>query len=167
MTKTQDPVENAFRSLSGRHWPEHDNSTQLEDRIMNHLESSHSSTLLSRHRTLFAAAAVLVLVSVGFATAIVISRTLHVTTEINGEVIDSREVTLDESGSATFTIPTDSIESEDGTAEITMTLEAGEGCEGDGMTVAEITIEGGGGDEAEVSIQTLPIESEQSDEADE
>ena len=100
-----DPVDRALQSLGGRHWPGETHNPQLENQLMRAFETHKPASLISRHRVLIPVLAVLVFGSVAFAAAggIEYVRSLFITVSVNGEVVDTSEVVLDENGRGTFT----------------------------------------------------------------
>ncbi|MFG0252893.1 MAG: hypothetical protein ACF8NJ_08485 [Phycisphaerales bacterium JB038] len=134
-----DPVDRALDTLGSRQWsapPEHQ---QLEGRIMQHLNARQASPL-GRHRTALAALAVLALVSVGFGAGVLVGKSLRVTTAVNGQVVDTRDITLDENGAASFSVPLDGdIGGE--VAEVSMTFD-GETVGPEGTAVIDISADG-------------------------
>jgi hypothetical protein len=119
---------------------------------MRELESKRSATMFGRHPVLGVALAIVVLGSLGFAAAggVGLLKSWFVTTEINGQVIDTREVVPDENGYASFTIPVPDTEGE---AEISTTIQG----TGDGHKTINVTLSGNE-EGAQVEIQTEPEE---------
>lgn len=152
MHEKNDAVEDALQSLRCQHWPGDNHNTQLEEKLMRDFESKRSVFSIGRHPVLALALAIVVLGSLGFAATggVGLIRSLFVTTEVNGEVIDAREVVTDESGNASFTIPMPDCEGE---AEVALTVEGpADGEEGVRKTI-NVTMTGGENG-AQVDIQT-------------
>ncbi len=138
MATKNDPVDRALESLGSRQWsapPEH---LQLEGRIMQQLNARQASPF-GRHRTALAALAVLALVSVGFGAGVLVGKSLRVTTSVNGQVVDTRDISLDENGAASFSVPLDGDTGE--VAEVSMTFE-GETTGPEGTATIDISADG-------------------------
>ncbi len=149
MRNESDPVDEALKSLGGQQWPGEHHNNELEERLMQHTDSTNG-TRLGRHRLVAAGLAVLVLGSVGFAAGggIAMVRSWLVTVEVNGTVVEVREVIPEEDGSITFVLPLPDLpESEDGD-EVTVSIDTieAEGLEaanGDGeMKTINVVFEG-------------------------
>lgn len=160
MTNRQDPVDRALSALQRIECPIDQQEHQLEMQIMNQLHEQSRLGRFTRRQAMVASVAALALVSAGVAAGIAINRSLNVTTEINGEVVDSRTVVLDENGDASFTVPMPEIT--DDTATMSFTVESDEvpAGEGDGTVVLSMTAEDVGDGEATVNIHTEEVEED-------
>ena len=126
MSGEMDPVDRALLSLGGRSWPGSAHCNELESRLMQEFDTRRSVSPLGRHRVLVAALAVLFVGSVGFAAAGGVDWVrgwLRMTVEVNGEVVASEDVALDENGQATLVFPAEALG--DG-EELSITMDAGE-----------------------------------------
>ena len=141
MPNKLDPVDCALQSLAGQQWPGGNHNHELENKLMRAFEANKSVSRIGQHRVLIPVLVVLVLGSVAFAAAggVGLIKSWFVTTEINGEVVDVREIVPNEDGSASFTIPVTAAEGEN-TISLSLEGEANPG-EGD-QQIATITIEG-------------------------
>ncbi len=149
MHNQSDPVDQALKSLGGQQWPGEHHNNELEERLMQHTDSTNG-TRWNRPRLVAAGLAVLVLGSAGFAAAggVDVVRSWFVTVEVNGNVVEVRGVLPEKDGSTTFVLPLPDLpESEDGD-EVTVTIDAieAEGLDaGDGngeMRTINVVLEG-------------------------
>lgn len=158
MLENIDPVDRVLQSLGERAWPMNNRNPQLENMLMREFDSNTPVSFVARHRVLIPVVAVLILATAAFAAAggVEMIKSLFITTSINGQVVDQRAVTLDENGSATFTVPLPT-PSNGETAEVSMQF-AGDGDVPDGTkALTVVSIEAGeGADGAQVTIQTEP-----------
>ncbi|MCP4250542.1 MAG: hypothetical protein GY778_26155 [bacterium] len=125
MNTPTDPVDSALQSLRDQRWPGNErNHEQLEHRLMQEYQAQRTPGWPGRHRLLVAGLAVAVLASAGFGAAAVMSG-WFVTTEINGQVIDTRTIIPDETGHASYSVPLPEVEG-DGPVTLSFSMEAGE-----------------------------------------
>jgi hypothetical protein len=157
-----DPVERALQSLGGRQWPGANHNPELEQRLMQSFENHPPASLFARHKILVPALIVLFLAGASFAAAggIDLIRSWFLTIEVNGTVVHSGEIQLDENGEATLTLPQGSLQA-DGNGEVTVGLEV-QGDASDGAAMKTISITDG---EKEVIVrvgsQPGPAEDQQ------
>jgi len=99
--------------------------------------TNRSDSYIGRHRALVSALAIAILASLGFAAAggIHIVKSWFVTTEVNGQVVDTREVVPDPNGETTFTVPAGDAR------DATVTVQS-DGTEG-GQKRVEVNVQGG------------------------
>ena len=125
MHEDKDPVAGALQALKNQRWAGGTQDDDLEKKLMQAFDSNTRAPRGGGRRALVAAVAVLFLGGVGFAAVggvgLVRSWFLDITVEgPNGEVIQVQtDVTPDEDGRATFTIPT----GDGGEAEVTMEVQ--------------------------------------------
>ncbi len=112
---------------------------------MREFSTNRSAPYLARHRVLAATLAIAVLASLGFVAAggIKMVKSWFVTTTVNDQVIDTREVVPDGKGEATFTLPV-------GNAAKTEVTVQSDGAAGGGQKRVEVNVQGG---EATVQIK--------------
>lgn len=162
-----DSVDRALASLGGRNWPVNNRNAQLENTLMKEFDANRPATFLARHRILIPVVAVLALASAGFAAAggIEYVRSLFLTVEINGNVVHSGEVVLDENGEGKITLPEGSLPT-DGDGQMTVTVIGQQAqevpAEGAEM-VKTISITGGEGREMTVRMGSQPAEPSNED----
>lgn len=142
MTQNVDPVDEALHVLRSRDWNVPDHRARLKETLMQEFEPQRAAS--RRRRTLIAAGAcVVALGSVGFVAADRMGLLpWHVTTEVNGKVVDQRDVTPDENGQASFTVDT-----ERGAADVIVTQSP------DGQKQISVELSGGDGDSATVQVR--------------
>ena len=112
MNDKHDPVDRALRSLRSAQWTGESHNAKLEEKLMQEFHTNHTSSFVSRHRTLAAALAIVLVGGAGFAAAggTEAVKQLFVTLQIigpNGEtqVVDAiLEPTDDGGGSATMNL---------------------------------------------------------------
>ena len=107
MLHNPDSVDRALESLGRRAWPGATVDPELESKLMREFQPHARAPFLARHRVLVPLVAILLLGSAAFAAAggIRLIRSLFVTTRVNGQVVDTSEVILDENGRGSFTVP--------------------------------------------------------------
>lgn len=123
MENNIDPVDRAMASLGSREWPAGAGNAQLENMLMREFHANTSASFVARHRVLVPVVAILVLGCAGFAAAggVEFVRSLFLTVEINGNVVHSGDVVLDENGEGKLTLPEGSLPT-DGDGEMTVTI---------------------------------------------
>jgi hypothetical protein len=104
-----------------------------------------------RHRLLIPALALVLIASVGFVSfgGVAMVKSWFVTTTINGQVVDVREVVPKEDGSATFNVP---VSTKDGENVVELSIE-GDGAPTDGPRTVNVTLTG---ENAQVEITPDP-----------
>ena len=126
MVQELDLVDRALQSLGAQPWPGDPYNIELEKRLMRAFESNRRVSPMKRHPFLAASLAILVLASVGFAAAggvELVRGWFTVTVEVDGEVVATEEVALDEHGQATIAFPAEAL-AEGG--ELSLTMEQAE-----------------------------------------
>jgi hypothetical protein len=119
-----DPVDDALQSLVGRQWPGANHNPELEQRLMQNFENPPPVSLLARHKILVSVLAVLLLAGVSFAAAggVELIRSWFLTIQVNGTVVHSGEIQVDEHGQDTLTLPKGSLQA-DQNGQVTVGLE--------------------------------------------
>lgn len=156
MSIKHDPVDNALRSLGGRQWPGENHNLELENKLMQSMETHKANSWITRHRVAASVLGVLVLASAGFAAAggVEMVRSWFVSISINGEVVAEGEYAVDETGTATIPLP--EIQTEGDEAVISIELGSEEVPEGgSGQRTVNVSIEDG-----EAKIQVVPEDEE-------
>src|SRR5262249_16607044 len=97
-----DPFEAGFGTLRNREWSAPGHRAALKETLMNEFETVGTMSRRNRNRALAVGAGILLLGGLGFAAA----KTWLVKVEVNGQVVDTREVTPDENGEANFKMTT-------------------------------------------------------------
>ena len=157
MRNELDPVDRALQSLQGRQWSGDSVNTQLEKRLMQAYEAHRPAARLGRYRVLVPVLAILVIASVAFTAAggVALVKSWFVTTKINGEVVDTRQVVPAEDGSAKFSVPV--APPQEGTQVVEMSIESDANDTGGAKTV-NVTLDG---NNAEVEIKPEPAKPEE------
>jgi hypothetical protein len=147
--KELDPVDRALQSLQGRQWSGDSFNIELEKRLMQAFDAHRPAARMARYRVLVPVLAILVIAGVAFAAAggVALVKSWFVTTKINGEVVDTREVVPNEDGSAKFSVPVGPPQGD--TQVVEMSIE-GDGSDAGGMKTVTITSDG---NTAEVEIK--------------
>ena len=151
MHKDSDAVDRALQSLAGQQWPGDSYDVQLESKLMQSYETNRPVPAFYRHRLLIPALALVLIASVGFVSfgGVALVKSWFVTTTINGQVVDVREVVPKEDGSATFNVP---VSTKDGENVVELSIE-GDGTPTGGQKTVNVTLSG---DEAQVEITPDP-----------
>jgi hypothetical protein len=142
MGNHMDPVDGALQSLGGRQWPGVNHNPELEQRLMHNFGNSPPASFLARHRILISALAVMLLAGVSFAAAggVDLIRSWFLTIQVNGAVVHSGEIQVDEQGQATLTLPKGSLQADqDGhvTVGLEMHREAGDGPQANTISITD------------------------------
>jgi hypothetical protein len=151
MHKDSDAVDRALQSLADQQWPGDSYDDQLESKLMQAYETNRSVPAFYRHRLLIPALALVLVASVGFVSfgGVALVKSWFVTTTINGQVVDVREVVPNEDGSATFNVP---VSAKDGENTVELSIE-GDGSPTGGQKTVTVTLTD---DEAQVEITPDP-----------
>ena len=149
MRRELDPADRALQSLRGQQWSGDPFNIELEKRLMQAYEAHRPAARMGRYRVVVPVLAILVIAGVAFAAAggVALVKSWFVTTKINGEVVDTRQVVPNEDGSATFSVPVGP--AQEGTQVVEMSIE-GDGSDAGGMKTVTITSDG---DSAKVEIK--------------
>lgn len=164
MSKQTDPVHGVLQSLAGRSWPGANHNPKLETQLMQAFDHNQQTVpFLLRHRVAASVLGVLLAAGVTFGAVggMELVRGWLMTMEVNGEVIEVREIVPDEDGAAFVEVPLDLSEFETGDG-VTLTF-AGETCDkpvdmkiefADGSGTATIKM----GDKKLADIDSLPTD---------
>ena len=144
MTHENDPVDAALAALRDRQWNRPHHRARLEEKLMNEFAPRSNQAPRSSTRTI--AIGVLALAGVALAAAggAALVRSWTVTTKVNGEVVDTRIVTPDASGTSRFSVSA----GERGTANV----EVKEGAGGQKQVMVEMPSTGSGSQTTTIEI---------------
>jgi hypothetical protein len=163
MTREPDPIDGALRLLADQSWPSDRLSVETENRLMQSFEANKSSGPVRRHRHLIAVLAFVVLGGAAFAAAggvqMVMDWFITVSVEVDGELVATETLAVDEDGNATMPLPPGALE---GAEELTFTISDGEvpvdDLTGSGTATVNVAIED---DAAHLNVQ---VEADDADE---
>jgi hypothetical protein len=154
MRKELDPADRALQTLRGRQWSGDPFNIELEKRLMQAYDAHKPAARMARYRVVVPVLAILVIAGVAFAAAggVALVKSWFVTTKINGEVVDTREVVPNEDGSAKFSVPIGP--PQQGTQVVEMSIA---GDDSGGTKTVNVTSDG---NTAEVEIKPEPAKPE-------
>jgi hypothetical protein len=152
MHKDSDAVDRALQSLAGQQWPGDSYDVQLERKLMQSYETNKPVLAFYRHRLLIPALALVLIASVSFVSfgGVALVKSWFVTTTINGQVVDVREVVPKDDGSVSFNVPIGEVKSGGNVVELSF---EGDGAPADVQTTFNVTLTG---DEAQVEMTPDP-----------
>jgi hypothetical protein len=102
-----DPADRALHTLRGRRWSGASFDLELENRLMAAYDAHTPATRLGRYRVVVPILGILVIAGVAFAAVggVALIKSWLVTTKINGQVVDTREVVPNDDGTAKYSVP--------------------------------------------------------------
>ncbi|MBN2446561.1 MAG: hypothetical protein JXO22_07545 [Phycisphaerae bacterium] len=161
MTMHRDPVDVALETLRGQRWPGDQRNIQLENKLMREFDKVHSDSRGVRRRLLMPALVIVALGGVSLAAAggYAVIKGWLITTEVNGQVVDVREVTPDADGGVSFTLPDSAIQpDENGMATIGLSVDSGEATGAGTQTMVSVELTDDGG--PHIKITPTPVEDD-------
>lgn len=140
MQKDWNPVDSALQSLASRHWPAEHRYIEMEKRVMQAFEANKPAARQTARRLVIPAVGILLIGGAAFVAAggLTMVRSWFVTTAVDGQIVDTRAVTPNADGSASFTVPVGP--PREGGKTVALTLE-GDGADGGAKTV-NVTVDG-------------------------
>lgn len=128
MREEVDPVDRALASLRSTAWTGESHRNQLQEKLMRSVAVESSIARIGRRRLFCATGALFLLGALAFSAAGGVQwiTSWWATTTIDGAVIDAREVTVPDGGTASFQVPAPNARQSTVTLERTGSADGGE-----------------------------------------